>query len=244
MKLSKEEFIQKTFEMAKNMDICLNQKQLEKLYVYKEMLLEWNEKINLTAIVDDYEIIAKHIIDSLESVKYIKEGKNLIDVGTGAGLPGIIIAIYFEGKVNITLFDALNKRIMFLNEVIKKLKLKKTIAVHGRAEEACRDSSFRERFDIVISRAVAVLNVLLEITTPFVKVGGECIYMKSDKVNEELPLSNKAANQLNVRLEAIDDYKIVLGNEEIKHNFVIYRKEKNTTDKYPRHFSKIKKNPL
>ena len=138
MKLTKEQFKQKTAEMTANTGIQLNDNQLEKLYLYKEMLVEWNEKINLTAITDDEEIIAKHIVDSLEIVKYIKQGQSIIDVGTGAGLPGIIIAIYFEGKVNITLFDALNKRILFLQQVIEKIGLTNVQAIHGRAEETLR----------------------------------------------------------------------------------------------------------
>ena len=244
MKLSKDEFVKKTFEIADNRGVNLNNNQLEKLYKYKEMLLEWNEKINLTAIVDDEEIIVKHIIDSLECVKYIEEGKKIIDVGTGAGLPGIIIAIYFEGKVNVTLFDALNKRIIFLNEVIKELGLTNIQAIHGRAEETSRYAQFREKYDVVISRAVAVLNVLLELTIPFVKVGGKCIYMKSDKANEELNFAKKAIKELNIKFEGINEYALTLGEEEIMHNLVMFKKEKNTMDKYPRQFAKIKKNPL
>ena len=144
MKLSKKEFVEKTCKLANEAHLELNENQLNKLYEYKEMLIEWNEKFNLTSIVDDDEIIVKHIIDSLETVKYIKEGQKIIDVGTGAGLPGIIISIYFEGNVNVTLFDALNKRILFLNEVIERLDLNNTKAVHGRAEENSRMSVFRE----------------------------------------------------------------------------------------------------
>ena len=105
-------------EEAKNIGIQLNENQLEKFELYKDLLIEWNEKINLTAITDEYQIIMKHFIDCLEIVKYIEEGTNIVDVGTGAGFPGLVIAIYFEGKVNITLLDALNKRLLFLEEVI------------------------------------------------------------------------------------------------------------------------------
>lgn len=244
MKLTKEQFKQKTLEMAANTGIQLNDNQLEKLYLYKEMLIEWNEKINLTAITDDEEIISKHIVDSLEIIKYINEGQKIIDVGTGAGLPGIIIAIYFEGNVNITLFDALNKRILFLQEVINKLDLKNTIAVHGRAEETSRNIKFREVYDTAVSRAVARLNVLLELTVPFVKVGGNCIYMKAEKTKEELSESKRAIKELGLELVNIDEYKINMEQEELKHTMITLNKQESIKDKYPRQFAKIKKSPL
>lgn len=244
MKLTKEQFIEKTAAMAKNTGLMLNENQLNQLYTYKEMLVEWNEKINLTAITDDEEIIAKHIIDSLEIVKYIEEGQNIIDVGTGAGLPGVIIAIYFEGKVEITLFDALNKRIIFLQQVIEKLNLKNIKAVHGRAEETSREEKYRESYDIVVSRAVARLNILMELTVPFVKKEGTCIYMKADKTQEELEQAVKAIKELGLKHIATDEYDLLIGEEEIKHTIVKFDKQEYTKDKYPRQFAKIKKNPL
>ncbi len=244
MKLTKEQFIEKTAAMAKNTGLTLNKNQLNKLYLYKEMLVEWNEKINLTAITDDEEIIAKHIIDSLEIVKYIEEGQNIIDVGTGAGLPGVIIAIYFEGKVEITLFDALNKRIVFLQEVIDKLSLKNVEAVHGRAEETSKTEEYREAYDTVVSRAVARLNVLMEITVPFVKVNGTCLYMKADKTEEELGQAVKAIKELGVKYLGTEAYDILLAEEEFKHTIIRFSKQEYTKDKYPRQFAKIKKNPL
>ena len=244
MKLTKEQFITKTAEMAINSGIELNMSQLNNLYLYKEMLVEWNEKINLTAITDDEEIIAKHIIDSLEIVKYIKEGQKIIDVGTGAGLPGIIIAIYFEGIVNITLFDALNKRIIFLNEVIKELGLKNVEAIHGRAEETANDNKFRENYDIVVSRAVARLNILLEITVPFVKIGGNCIYMKADKTDEELSEIKKAKVELGIQYIDTNKYNISVNEEILTHTIINFKKKELTKNKYPRQFAKIKKKPL
>lgn len=244
MKLTKEQFKQKTAEMAENTDVQLNNNQLESLYLYKEMLVEWNEKINLTAITDDEEIIAKHIIDSLEIVKHIKQGQSVIDVGTGAGLPGIIIAIYFEGNVNVTLFDALNKRILFLQQVIDKLELKNVQAVHGRAEETSKDMKFREVYDIAVSRAVARLNVLLELTVPFVKVGGNCIYMKADKTKEELDEAKRAIKELDLVLTDVNEYVIKMEEQQLNHTIITLVKQNGTKDKYPRQFSKIKKSPL
>jgi len=244
VKLTKEQFIIKTDEMAKNIGLQLSYNQLEKLYLYKEMLVEWNEKINLTAIIDDEEIIVKHIIDSLQIVKHIEEKQKIIDVGTGAGLPGIVIAIYFEGKVEITLFDALNKRILFLKEVIEKLQLMNVEALHGRAEETSKDKMYRERYDVVVSRAVARLNVLMEITVPFVKLNGTCLYMKADKTEQELIESNKAIKELGVKHITTNEYKLMVENETFTHTIIKFIKEEQTKDKYPRQFAKIKKNPL
>ena len=244
MKLTKEQFIQKTAELAENSGIELNEKQLNQLYIYKEMLLEWNEKINLTAIVDDESIISKHIIDSLEVVKYIKENQKIIDIGTGAGLPGIIIAIYFEGKIDITLFDALNKRILFLQEVINKLGLKNIQAVHGRAEEVSKQIQFREAYDVVVSRAVAKLNILMELTVPFVKLGGTCIYMKADKTKEELKEAKNAISVLGLEYIKTEEYTIAEDSELLNHTIIKFNKKVKTQEKYPRQFAKIKKNPL
>ena len=244
MKLTKEQFIQQTAEMVAKSGIELNSSQLEKLYLYKNMLVEWNEKINLTAIIDDEEIIAKHIVDSIQIVKHITERQKVIDVGTGAGLPGIIIAIYFEGKADITLFDALNKRILFLQEVINKLKLENVHAVHGRAEEISKTALFRENYDVVVSRAVARLNVLMEITIPFVKVNGTCLYMKADKTEEELKEASKAVKELGVKHIDTEEYSIILDNEMFTHTIIKFSKQEVTKEKYPRQYSKIKKTPL
>ena len=244
MKLTKEQFMQRTAETAANTGVELNDSQLEKLYLYKEMLVEWNDKINLTAITDDEEIIVKHIVDSLQIVKYIKEKQRIIDVGTGAGLPGIIIAIYFEGKIEITLFDALNKRILFLQDVINKLGLKNVQAVHGRAEETAKLNEYREAYDVVVSRAVARLNVLLELTVPFVKVNGTCLYMKADKTEQELNESVKAIKELGVKHCDTKAYNLGLNDEIFTHTIIECKKLEQTKEKYPRQFAKIKKSPL
>jgi len=244
VKLTKEQFKQKTAKLAAIIGVELKDNQLEKLYKYKQMLVEWNEKINLTAITDDEDIISKHIIDSLEIVKYIVEGNSVIDIGTGAGLPGIIIAIYFEGNVNVTLFDALNKRIIFLQQVIEELELDNVQAIHGRAEETSKEAMFRGTYDIVVSRAVARLNILLELTVPFVKVGGSAIYMKADKTNEELGEATRAIEELGLVLTSINEYNIKTQKDELNHTIITFRKQEETKSKYPRQFSKIKKNPL
>lgn len=244
MKLTKEQFIENTKNTAISIGIELSNKQLEQLYLYKELLIDWNERINLTAITDDEEVIVKHIIDSLYAAKYIKVGDKVIDVGTGAGLPGIILAIYFEGKTDITLFDALNKRIVFLNEVITTLALANVKAVHGRAEETAKALEYRESYDVVVSRAVARLNVLMELTSPFVKAGGRCIYMKSDKTEEEIKEAKKASVEMELLQKNIYEYNLTLNEELFKRTIIEYNKINKVKDKYPRQFAKIKKLPL
>lgn len=231
-------------EEASKMDISLNNNILEKLEKYKDILLEWNEKMNLTAITDEYEIIMKHFIDSLELVKYIDSSKKIIDVGTGAGFPGIVIAIYFEGKLDITLLDALNKRINFLQEVISTLKLTNITLVHGRAEECAKMKEHRENYDLVVSRAVASLPVLLEYEIPYVKVGGSCLIMKGDNVDVEIEKSKKAFDVLNAKLVNRYDYNYFVDNEKYIRVILDIKKYKETNSKYPRNNGQIKKNPL
>ena len=243
MKLSKESFFKRTAEEFSKIGLELTLEKLEKLYLYRELLLEWNEKINLTAITDDEEIIIKHFVDSAYAIKRISDGSKVIDIGTGAGLPGLVIAICNE-NVQVTLLDALQKRVIFLNDVIERLELKNVTAVHARAEEAAREEIYRGVFDISISRAVASLNVLIEITAPFVKINGKCIYMKADKLQEEMKNSKNAEKQLSLKQTEVMEYELHIGESVLGHNLAIYTKVENTLSKYPRQFAKIKKSPL
>lgn len=244
MKMSKENFVKLLVEKAKENNVQLTNEQAMKLFKYKELLLEWNEKINLTAITEDEDIIVKHFIDSLLCVEYIQKGESVIDVGTGAGFPGIVLAIYFEGDVKITLLDSLNKRIIFLNDVIEKLGLKNIEAVHGRAEEVAHKEEYRENYDIAIARAVAPLNILLEYLSGYVKETGKCICMKSIAVQDELKNASNAMDRLNLKLNKNEFKKITSKAEEIARQIVIFNKEKRIGDKYPRAYGKIKKSPL
>lgn len=243
MKLTKESFIEKTALEFSKIGQNLTEKQLERLYEYKELLLEWNEKINLTAITDDEEIIIKHLVDSAYALQSIPNGSKVIDVGTGAGLPGMVLAICND-NIQVLLLDALQKRVAFLNEVIEKLELKNVTAVHARAEDAARAEAYREMFDISISRAVASLNVLMEITVPFVKKASKCIYMKADKLGEEMKQSKNAERELALSATEIKEYELSVAGVVLKHNLAIYTKNENTSGKYPRQFAKIKKSPL
>ena len=219
----------------------INEKKKKEFDEYMSLLLEWNKKINLTAITDHDEIILKHFVDSLTISKYINNGSKVIDVGTGAGFPGIPIKIYDE-TLDITLLDSLNKRINFLNEVIKNLELANIRTVHSRAEDAANNAKFRESFDIATSRAVANLSVLVEYLLPFVKVNGYCICMKGPNICEEIEDSKNAIKILGGKIETIDSFK--LPGTEIERNIIIIKKIRKCPNGYPRKAGIPAKNPL
>ena len=180
-----DEFSKYLEEYGKQMNLRFSVKQEENFFRYMNLLIEWNQKINLTAIIEPKDIILKHFVDSMTINKYLEEDANIIDVGTGAGFPGIPIKISNQ-KVNVTLLDSLNKRINFLNTVVDELKLENINCIHGRAEEFARMKQRRESYDIATSRAVANLNVLVEYLLPFVKIGGSCICMKGPNIEDEI----------------------------------------------------------
>lgn len=217
--------------------------QLEKFILYKNFLKEWNEKINITAIVDDEEIISKHFLDSLTilGLDYFEGNKRLIDIGTGGGFPGLPMKI-LRNNLDITLLDSLNKRIRFLNEVIESLGLNGINALHGRAEEEARREDHREMYDLAVSRAVASLNTLSEYCLPFVKVGGYFISMKGPDVDEELKEGRRAIQILGARI--LDKKLISIPNTDIVHSLIIIEKIRQTPTKYPRAGGKPRKNPL
>lgn len=225
---------------AKQIEIELTKEQIEKYYNYMNLLLEWNEKINLTAIIEPKEIILKHFIDSLTIAKYIKDDEKLIDVGTGAGFPGIPLSIIKE-NTDIVLLDSLNKRINFLEEIKEKLRLKNVTTMHGRAEEFGKNKKERETYDIATSRAVAPLNILLEYLLPLVKVGGKAICMKGSNI-EEIENAKNALEILGGQIEKIEE--ITLPNSDIKRNIIIVKKVKNTPLKYPRKPGTPSKEPI
>lgn len=225
-------------------NISLNEQSINRLVEYKEMLIECNKTMNLTAITKDDEVIEKHFIDSLECSKYIKESDKILDVGTGAGFPGMVLSIALNGKPNITLLDSLNKRLIFLDDVIKKLDLKNIKTAHLRAEEGANLQQYREKYDIVTSRAVASLNILLEYNIPYLKVGGKAIIMKGDNVSEEIELSKNALKELNCKIISVNEYKLEVGDEIFTRNIIVVEKQAKTNTKYPRIFGKIKKSPL
>lgn len=228
------------YELNFNDDVLFN---FAKFY---QMIIEWNQKMNLTAITDEDEFIAKHILDSLSVIKYIGkyilffDNKKTLDLGTGAGFPGIPLKIY-EQNLSVTLMDALQKRINFLNAVIIELKLTNIIAMHGRAEEVST-AHLRESFDIVFSRAVASLPTLLEYALPFLKVGGFFIAWKGGKAKDEARLSKNALKILGGKILEINEVKIPNLNEE--RALIVIKKENVTPLKYPRQSGAPKKKPL
>ncbi|MGN1326647.1 MAG: 16S rRNA (guanine(527)-N(7))-methyltransferase RsmG [Clostridia bacterium] len=226
-------------ENEKKININIDEDIINKFYQYMKILLEWNEKINLTAITDEKEIIKKHFIDCLTILQLIEDNSRIIDVGTGAGFPGIPLAI--SRKVEVTLLDSLNKRINFLNEVKNNLKLDNVFAIHGRAEELAQNNKYREMYDVAVSRAVAPMNILLEYLLPFVKVGGTCICMKGPKVLEELNNIENIANTLGGEYVKTINLKL---DEEMERNIVVIRKISNTNKKYPRKPGIPTKQPL
>lgn len=239
--MDKETFCKQIKEKAQKIQIELNEEQQEKFYKYMNLLLEWNEKINLTAITDPKEIIEKHFIDSITIEKYLKDGDFVADIGTGAGFPGIPLKIA-NTSIDVVLVDALNKRIKFLDEVIEKLSMKKIVAVHSRVEEFGRNKKYRENYDIVTSRAVAKLNVLAEYMLPLTKIGGKCICMKGPEIKEEINLSEKAISLLGGKIIKIEEFS--LPDTDIKRTIVIIEKVKQTPNKYPRKPGTPSKLPL
>ena len=239
--MEKEKFKELMCFYGEKIDIKFNDKQLNQFYEYMNLLLEWNEKINLTAIIEPREIILKHFIDSLTINKYIEKNKTIADVGTGAGFPGIPLKIY-RPDLKIILVDSLNKRINFLNEVISKLDLKDINTVHSRVEDFGKDKRYREKFDYVTARAVANLSTLSEYLIPISKVNGKCICMKGSEIEEELNNSKTAINVLGGKIGRIDNFE--LPDSDISRNIIIIDKLKNTPNKYPRKAGLPSKEPL
>ncbi len=228
-------------EKAKLYSININEEQAEKFNAYAEILVEWNEKMNLTTIIEPEDIVIKHFIDSLLLVKSceIRPFDRVIDVGTGAGFPGVALKI-LEPDIKLTLLDGANKRLVFLEEVAKQLDFDVNL-VHGRAEEKARDPYMRDSFDISTARAVANMNTLTEFCLPFVKIGGLFVALKGREIKEELDAADKAIFLLGGKLIKVDEYTLP---DESKRTICVIEKTKPTPSKYPRNGGKIKKEPL
>ncbi|MDI6604831.1 MAG: 16S rRNA (guanine(527)-N(7))-methyltransferase RsmG [Thermoanaerobacteraceae bacterium] len=235
--------IDKLINGAANFNINLSMFHVEQFEKYSKLLIEWNEKINLTSITDEGDVITKHFLDSLSVFKSgkITGNENIIDIGTGAGFPSIPLKIVFP-NIKLTLLDSINKRIVFLEEVIDKLTLENVYTVHGRAEDYGNKVNFREKYDLSVSRAVASLNILAEYCIPFVAVNGYFIAMKGPSIDEELKLSKNAIKTLGGVVENVVD--VVIPYTEIMHKLVIIKKEIKTLSIYPRKPKLINKKPL
>ncbi len=230
-------------EAFSRLKIPYNKNIDSKFLTYRDLLKEWNEKINITSIDDDEEIYIKHFIDSvlLLNENNINESKTMIDVGTGGGFPGLPLKIV-NSNYKITLLDSLRKRIDFLTEVIKALNLKDVNLIHGRAEDYGQSRDYRECFDICVSRAVAPLNVLSEYCIPFVKLGGYFAAYKSDNISQEISNSDNAIKKLGGKIKEIKEISIPA--TDIIRKIVIIEKIEATNIKYPRKAGKPSKNPL
>lgn len=226
----------------KEIGIELNDHQKQQFIDYYEMLIEKNKVINLTAITEFSEVITKHFIDSLTIIRVVKlNNQKLLDLGTGAGFPGIPLKIVFP-ELEIVLLDSLNKRLIFLNEVIEALKLQNITTLHGRAEDYGKNPSHREQYDLCVSRAVAKLSSLSEYCIPYVKKGGFFISYKSGKIDEEILSSERALKILGSKLMKVDNF--LLPNSDMERSLVVIEKTDRTPKNYPRGAGKPSKEPL
>lgn len=223
--------------------ITLSQRQIEQFLKYYEMLAEWNQVMNLTAITEYEDVMKKHFVDSVSLIKAydVSKESTVIDVGTGAGFPGLALKIAFP-KLQVTLLDSLNKRIQFLNAVIEELGLSGVETVHGRAEDFAKPGKLRETFDLCVSRAVANLSTLSEYCLPFVKVGGQFISYKSEKVTEEAAAAGAAIQLLGGSINRQVEFR--LPDSDIYRNLFVIDKIKETPKKFPRKAGLPGKEPL
>lgn len=217
----------------------VSRETLERFENYRLLLTEWNEKINLTAITEEDDVYLKHFADSIMIYrrKEIRNCKKVIDVGTGAGFPGLPMKI-LNPEIRLTLLDPLNKRLNFLKEVVNADGLEEVEFIHGRAEDVSRETSYRDSFDLAVSRAVATLPILSEYCVPFVKTGGYFAALKGPSVHDELSKNRNIFRELNSEIIDIEEYE---GIEEFNHNIVLIRKTGPTPQKFPRKTVQIKK---
>lgn len=228
-------------QSAEACGVAVLPEQAEQFQKYLELLVEWNEKMNLTAITEPKEVAVKHFLDSILILKYLElpEGASLVDVGTGAGFPGVALKIMRPG-LNLTLLDGLNKRLVFLQALLSRLNFSAE-TVHARAEEAGRQPKYRQRFDFATARAVAPLNLLCEYCLPFLKTGGVFAAMKGPQAGAEITAAKNAVSLLGCELSAVHEFALPGGDSR---SLILIRRTKPLSDLYPRHGSKISRQPL
>lgn len=238
--MSLEEF-EKLFKIeCDNNNITLQQEEYEKFYNYMLRIIDWNEKINVTAITEHKEFLVKHLIDSLTVNKYVQNGKKLIDIGTGAGFPGIPLKIANE-DLKVTLIDSVNKKLNVIREISKEININNLEIIHTRAEDLANNPEYREQFDFATTRAVSKLYTIAEYMLPFLKIGGKAICMKGPNYEEEVEEAGKSIEILGGKIEKIENIMI---DNEIERNIIIISKKSHTPNKYPRGQGKPLKEPL
>lgn len=230
------------YELEK-LNINLSEQKLNKFLIFYKMLIERNKVMNLTSITEFEEVVTKHFLDSLSIVRTVElnHEKKILDLGTGAGFPGIPLKIVFP-ELDMVLMDSLNKRVLFLEDVISVLELSNIIAVHGRAEEMARKPKYREQFDLCVSRAVANLSSLSEYCIPFVKKNGLFISYKSGEIDDEVHMAKKAVQQLGGEIQQVE--KFMLTGTDVSRSFVIIQKKNQTPKLYPRKAGMPTKKPI
>lgn len=227
-------------QLASSYDVLINKTNYNQLIKYANHLIEYNNKVNLTAIVEIDQIFIKHFLDSLLVLKYVNDNESVADIGTGAGFPGLVLAI-FSPNTNFELVEPTQKRVNFLKEVIENLGLKNVIVHNARAEDLVEH---KEKFDVVLSRAVARLDILSELCIPLTKVNGLFVALKGAHALDECEIASNALSLLYATIESIDTFELPDKDKPVIRNNIIIRKQKKTPNKYPRMYSKIKKQPL
>lgn len=235
-----EEFKKVFLEKLKENNLKIEEEKIEKFYNYMLGIIEWNEKINVTAITDEEMFIVKHFIDSLTINKYVNDAKALIDIGTGAGFPGIPLKI-MNPNTKITLIDSVNKKLNVIRDLSTKINLDKIEIIHTRAEDLAQNNEYREKYDIATTRAVSNISTIVEYMLPFIKINGIAICMKGPNFKEELEDAKKAIEILGGKIEKIESLNV---GQELERNIIVIKKVKNTPKKYPRGQSKPLKEPI
>lgn len=224
----------------KKLELKLNDIQIEKFFKYMKGILEWNDKVNVTAITDEKMFIVKHFIDSLTVNSYLENAKSIIDIGTGAGFPGIPLKIANEEK-KFTLIDSINKKLNVIRDINNQINLPNLEIIHSRAEDLASRKEYRENFDVATTRAVSNLSTILEYMLPFIRIGGYAICMKGPNFKQELEESEKAIDVLGGKLEKVESLNV---GEELERNLIIIKKVKSTPKNFPRGKGKPLKEPI
>ncbi len=234
-----KEFNIKISEIFERNQILLTEEQIEKFFNYYNLLIETNNKFNLTTITEQDDVIVKHFLDSVIASKYLKQGAKIIDIGAGAGFPSLPLKI-IRPDLEVLMVDSVNKKVGFLQEVINSLALNGISTIHSRVEDLANKKEYREQFDYCVSRAVANLTTLSEYALPFIKVGGQMVAYKSSDIQEELEVSKKAIEVLGGILKDI----LTVNIEGVERKFVFINKIKSTPNKYPRGGNKPRLSPI